>query len=196
MRDVVCCWRLGDSSDSNFSTDTGDEAFDTGGGESMGTMGLGDGDGLFALSWNDAGTPAFLREREVATVLTPHDGEYGTLMGARPGDDRIAAAQSLVDLTGACVVLKGPTTVVAAPGTVPALVTSGDERLATAGTGDVLAGIVAALIAQGLTAADAALAGAFLHGRAVHRCDRYGVVAGDLIDHLPATIADLHEERP
>ena len=74
-----------------------------------------DGDGLFAMSWNEAGTPAFLRDREVATVLTPHDGEYALLTGAAAGRDRVAAARQLVELAGCVVLLKGPTTVVAAP---------------------------------------------------------------------------------
>ena len=92
-----------------------------------------DGDGLFALSWNEEGTPGFLIDREVATVLTPHDGEFGRLTGAPPGDDRIAATHELADMTGAVVLLKGPTTVVADPGGHTLLVTNGSERLATAG---------------------------------------------------------------
>jgi ADP-dependent NAD(P)H-hydrate dehydratase / NAD(P)H-hydrate epimerase len=150
-----------------------------------------DGDGLFALSWNDAGTPAFLADREVPTVLTPHDGEYGTLTGARPGHDRIAAAIELVDTAGATVLLKGPTTVVASPGETPLLVDSGDERLATAGSGDVLSGMIAALLARGMDAHRAATAGAHLHGLAVRRCSRAGVVASDLVDALPDVFADL-----
>jgi len=150
-----------------------------------------DGDGLFALAWNDAGTAAFLAERELPTVLTPHDGEYATLTGEPPADDRIAAARALVDLTGACVLLKGPSTVVAAPDEIPYLVTIGDQRLATAGTGDVLSGVVGALLAQGLDAARAAAAGAYVHAAALRRCATTGVVAGDLVEHLAATMTDL-----
>jgi len=154
-----------------------------------------DGDGLFALSWNDAGTPAFLTDREVPTVLTPHDGEFGTLTGHRPGDDRVAATLELVDVTQATVLLKGPTTVIASPGEVPLLATSGDARLATAGTGDVLAGIIGALVARGVPAHRAAAAGAFVHGLAVHRCATTGVIAGDLIGHLPAVLGGLAGDR-
>ncbi len=150
-----------------------------------------DGDGLFALSWNDAGTPAFLAEREMPTVLTPHDGEYSRLMGARPGDDRIGATVALVEVTGATVLLKGPTTIVASPGRLPSLVTSGDQRLATAGSGDVLTGMIGALLAQGVEAHDAAVAAAHLHGRAAQRCSGVGVVAGDLVDALPGVIGAL-----
>ncbi len=144
-----------------------------------------DGDGLFALSWNDEGTPDFLRDREVATVLTPHDGEYALLTGSPPGDDRIAAAVQLVRRSGAVVLLKGPTTVVAAPDGPTMLVVNGDERLATAGTGDVLSGIIGALLARGVPPAKAAAAGAFLHAEAAAASGRVGLVASDLIDAIP-----------
>ncbi len=150
-----------------------------------------DGDGLFALAWNEAGSPAVLVDREVPTVLTPHDGEYGLLTGRRPDDDRLAAATSLADTTGATVLLKGPATVVATPGEVPLIVDAGDERLATAGTGDVLAGIIGALLARQIPAHRAAAAGAFVHGLAVQRCTSVGVIAGDLVEQLPAVFTDL-----
>ena len=150
-----------------------------------------DGDGLFALAWNDAGTPAFLAAREVPTVLTPHDGEYGTLTGRRPGPDRVAAVRRLVELTGATVLLKGPTTLVAAPGEPTWFITNGDQRLATAGTGDVLAGILGALLARGLTAPRAAVAAAWLHAEAARRAGEHGLVASDVVAHLPAVLAGL-----
>lgn len=150
-----------------------------------------DGDALFAMSWNEAGTPAFLADREVPTILTPHDGEYRSLTGAQPGPDRIAAARSLVEVSGATVLLKGPTTVIAGPTAVPWLVVSGDERLATAGTGDVLSGIIGAFLARGMRADRAAAAGAHIHGLAARSCPIQGVVASDLIDGLPRLFADL-----
>lgn len=150
-----------------------------------------DGDGLFALAWNDAGTPAFLIEREVPTVLTPHDGEYGTLTGHRPGPDRVAAVRRLVDLTGATVLLKGPTTLVAAPGEPTWFVTNGDQRLATAGTGDVLAGVIGALLARGMTAPRAAVAGAWLHAEAARLAGDQGMVAGDIVGHIPDVLTRL-----
>jgi ADP-dependent NAD(P)H-hydrate dehydratase / NAD(P)H-hydrate epimerase len=150
-----------------------------------------DGDGLFALCWNDAGTPAFLRDREVPTILTPHDGEYETLMGAAPTADRIAATVSLVDRSGATVLLKGPTTVVVQPGSTPWLVTSGDERLATAGTGDVLSGIIGALLARRMPPGLAAAAGAHVHGLAAAGCPPFGMVASDLIERLPDVLSRL-----
>jgi NAD(P)H-hydrate epimerase len=150
-----------------------------------------DGDGLFALSWNDAGTPSFLRDREVATVLTPHDGEYARLLGEPPDDDRVAAARRLVEVSGATVLLKGPTTVVAGPDGPVWLVANGDERLATAGTGDVLSGTVGALLARGLEPSRAAAAGAWIHAEAAMRRPLHGLVAGDLLTSIPDVIGGL-----
>lgn len=147
-----------------------------------------DGDGLFALAWNDEGTPASLTGRDVPTVLTPHDGEYGTLTGHRPGADRVAAVRHLAELTGATVLLKGPTTLVAAPGQPTWFVTNGDQRLATAGTGDVLSGIIGALLARGLPAVRAAAAGAWIHAEAARAASvgaGEGLVASDLVGALP-----------
>jgi NAD(P)H-hydrate epimerase len=150
-----------------------------------------DGDALFALSWNEEGRPAFLRDREVPTVLTPHDGEYGLLTGGRPAADRIAAARDLVEMSGAVVLLKGPTTVVAAPDGPTWLVTNGDQRLATAGTGDVLAGIIGAFLARGVEPARAAAAAAWVHADAANEAGRLGIVAGDVVDALPAVLERL-----
>jgi NAD(P)H-hydrate epimerase len=144
-----------------------------------------DGDGLFAMSWNDEGTPAFLRDREVATVLTPHDGEYALLTGSPPGADRVAAARQLVDTSGAVVLLKGPTTVVAGPDGPTYLVVNGDQRLATAGTGDVLAGIVGALLAKGVPALRAAAAAAWIHAEAARVAGDDGLIASDVIGAIP-----------
>jgi NAD(P)H-hydrate epimerase len=93
--------------------------------------------------------------------------------------------------TGAVVLLKGPTTVVAAPDGQVRIVTAGDARLATAGTGDVLSGIVGALLARGLAPLDAAAAGAWLHARASALGPAVGLVAGDLIELLPEALAEV-----
>jgi NAD(P)H-hydrate epimerase len=147
-----------------------------------------DGDGLFAMSWNDEGTPAFLIEREVSTVLTPHDGEFALLTGSRPGPDRIAAAERLVESCGCVVLLKGATTVVAAPGAPTRLVVNGDQRLATAGTGDVLAGVIGALLAKGVGAAEAAAGGAWIHAESASLAGNAGLVASDLVAAIPAVL--------
>ena len=144
-----------------------------------------DGDGLTALGKDIA------RHTHPLTVLTPHDGEYERLTGHPPGVDRIAAARSLATSTNATVLLKGPTTVVAdAQGNV-LLTTAGDARLATAGTGDVLSGIIGALLAQGVPPLRAAAAGAWLHGRAAALGSRRGLIAGDIIEQLPAVFDEL-----
>lgn len=125
-------------------------------------------------------------------VLTPHDGEYRAICGSPPDNDRMFAAQSLADELGATVLLKGPMTVAAAPGAVPLVVAHGDSRLATAGTGDVLAGVVGALLAQGVAPQLAAAAGAWVHADAAKTQPWHGTVASDLLDHLPHSISSLH----
>jgi ADP-dependent NAD(P)H-hydrate dehydratase / NAD(P)H-hydrate epimerase len=94
------------------------------------------------------------------------------------------------------VLLKGATTVVAAPDGRVLLVTEGDERLATAGTGDVLSGVLGALLARGVPAFEAAGAAAFLHGRAARHGHAVGMVAGDLPDLLPRAFADVLGSPP
>jgi hydroxyethylthiazole kinase-like uncharacterized protein yjeF len=123
-------------------------------------------------------------------VLTPHDGEYQKLVGDVPGSDRILAARSLAEETGAVVLLKGPLTVIArpsgvrgSPGMPPTLlVNSGSPRLATAGTGDVLSGVIGAFCARGLDPQVASALGAHVHGRAASLGPLVGLVAGDLPD--------------
>jgi len=150
-----------------------------------------DGDGLFALAWGDREVGALLRRRSAPTVLTPHDGEYALLTGHRPGGDRIDAARRLATDTGAVVLLKGPATVVANPDGSALVVTTGDERLATAGTGDVLSGVIGALLAQGLPAMEAAAAAAWIHGMAAQRGPARGLVASDVIGCIPAVLESL-----
>ena len=141
-----------------------------------------DGDGLTALGTD---VVEVLADRSAGTVLTPHAGEFGRLTGEQPGADRVGPVQELAIRTGATVLLKGPTTVVAAPDGWIRLVTAGDERLATAGTGDVLTGVITALVAAGLPGPDAAAVGAHLHGLAAQIDGRHGTIATDLIDRLP-----------
>jgi NAD(P)H-hydrate epimerase len=147
-----------------------------------------DGDGLTALG---ADVASVLAGRGAPTVLTPHDGELERLTGHRPGPDRIAAVRDLAARSGAVVLGKGPTTVVAAPDGRVRLVRSGDQRLATAGTGDVLTGIVAALLAADLDPLDAAAVGAHVHGLAGRAAPRAGAVASDVVDALPDALAHL-----
>ena len=125
-----------------------------------------DADGLTLLSNHRELLP-----RPAPTLLTPHAGELGRLLRADPADvaaRRLEHARRAAAEFGACVLLKGSTTVVAPPHDLdPVLInTTGTSWLATAGTGDVLAGLAGALLAQGLAAPQAALCAAYLHGLA------------------------------
>jgi NAD(P)H-hydrate epimerase len=147
-----------------------------------------DADGLTALG-DRAGE--VLVGREHATVLTPHDGEMRRLTGDAVGADRIAAARALAASTGAVVLLKGPSTVIARPDGQVRISTAGDARLATAGSGDVLSGILGAFLAAGAGPFDAAAAAAMVHGTAARRGPRRGLVASDLIEALPGAIDEV-----
>jgi hydroxyethylthiazole kinase-like uncharacterized protein yjeF len=115
-----------------------------------------------------AAHPDLLTNRTAPTVLTPHAGEFARLAGSPPGDDRIAATRTLADQFGATVLLKGNITVIAEPGGSVYLNPAGQSWAATAGSGDVLSGIIGALLAAGLPAGEAAAAGAFVHARAAN----------------------------
>ncbi|MGH9129703.1 MAG: NAD(P)H-hydrate dehydratase [Acidimicrobiales bacterium] len=129
-------------------------------------------------------------------VVTPHDGEYSRLVGRPPGPDRFAAARSLAAGSGAVVVLKGSTTIVAAPDGRALVSTAGSPRLATAGTGDVLSGVVGAFLAQGVGALEAAALAAHVHGRAAGLGMARGLVAGDLLELLATYLSGLSGEAP
>ncbi|MFN8050376.1 MAG: NAD(P)H-hydrate dehydratase [Acidimicrobiales bacterium] len=148
-----------------------------------------DGDGLWAIS--------DLRGRmsEAPRVLTPHDGEYLQLTGRPVGADRIAAARRLAAERSAVVLLKGPTTVIAEPRGRVRLVRAGDERLASAGTGDVLSGIVGALLAAGADPFDAAAAGAQVHGLAGRACPVVGTTASQLPAAVSAVLSKVVTEH-
>ncbi len=146
-----------------------------------------DADGLNAL----AGDLDPLLARAAPTVLTPHAGEYERLAGEAVGDSRLEAARRLARRTRSVVVLKGSRTVVAAPNGQSAINLTGGPWLATAGTGDVLSGMVGALVARGMAPFEAATAAVHIHGRAADVAGHAGLVAGDLIDALPAVLSVL-----
>ena len=113
-----------------------------------------------------AAHPDMLAARRAPTLLTPHAGEFARLAGAPPGDDRVGAARRLADALGVTVLLKGNVTVIADPDGPVYLNPAGQSWAATAGSGDVLSGMIGALLAAGLPTAEAAAAGAFVHARA------------------------------
>lgn len=172
-----------------------------------------DADGLNAVGSLEAlGT--IVARRSEPTVITPHDGELTRLAGHPPGTDRVAAARDAAARSGAIVLLKGSTTVVAQPagsgppgsgprtghdGAPPGpsgrvlISTAGTSRLASAGTGDVLSGIIGAFIARGVPPFEAAALAAHVHGRAGSAGLAEGLVAGDLPDLVAGWLSErLH----
>ena len=133
-----------------------------------------------------------LRERRGPTVLTPHAGELGHLLGRDSSEvdaHRLESAREAAQRSGAVVVLKGDDSIVAAPEGPIALSRGASPALATAGTGDVLSGVIGALLAKGLGPFEAAGAGVLVHARAGQAAaERQGAdhtIAGDVIDALP-----------
>lgn len=168
-----------------------------------------DADGLNAL------TPEILKQRfdqhKTVTILTPHPGEAGRLLGGLAASvinaDRITAARRLADASAAIVVLKGAATVIAEPRSYAeaehraarvVINPTGGPYLATGGTGDVLTGMVAALLAQGLCAFEAAALAVYLHGavadRLAERIGSSGLLAGDLLGVIPEVAETLRGE--
>jgi hydroxyethylthiazole kinase-like uncharacterized protein yjeF len=151
-----------------------------------------DADGLYALG----DRPELLAERTAPTVLTPHEGELGRLLSAPVAEvaaNRLEHVRSAATRSNATVLLKGEATIVADPSGAAYVVPTGNPGLATPGTGDVLSGVIAAQLAKGLGATEAACLGAYLHGLAADiaaedALGTEGMVAGDLLTYLPAAI--------
>ena len=155
-----------------------------------------DADGLNAL----AGEIETLASRGCGTVLTPHAGELARLLevsSAEISARRLHYAQVAADRSGAVVVLKGDDTIIAQPGQAAVWISRGEApALATAGTGDVLSGVIGALLAGGRLAAEAAVAGVALHTEAGRQAATQigcpdGVIASDVVRALPRALAAL-----
>jgi NAD(P)H-hydrate epimerase len=150
-----------------------------------------DADGLNAV----AGHADILSRVFGTPILTPHPGEMARLLGTTSADiqrDRLGAASRLARERNVCVVLKGAGTVIAGPDGRLAVNSTGNPGMATAGTGDVLTGIIAGLLAQGLPPWEAACAGTYLHGLAgdlaASEQGEAGLIAGDVIRAVPRAI--------
>jgi hydroxyethylthiazole kinase-like uncharacterized protein yjeF len=153
-----------------------------------------DADGLTLIAQRDGLLP-----RPAPTLVTPHAGELGRLLGADPADvaaRRVEHAREAARRYQVCVLLKGSTTVIAEPGgTEPVLVnTTGTPWLATAGSGDVLSGLAGALLAQGLLPPQAAIAAAYLHGLAARQAAAGDapIGASDVVRAIPAAFRALY----
>ena len=142
-----------------------------------------DADGINVLSAHRD----LLRGRKLPTILTPHDGEFARLGGVI-GEDRMAAAAALAEELGCVVLLKGHETCIT-DGTDGYLNPTGNPGMAVGGSGDVLAGVITALLGAGLLPLEAAACGAWLHGAAGDRCaaelGQYGMLPTDMLSALP-----------
>jgi hydroxyethylthiazole kinase-like uncharacterized protein yjeF len=161
-----------------------------------------DADGLNAISAGDRMARGKLLQRHLPTVVTPHPGEMARLIGATVEEvqrRRVETAGALANETGAVVVLKGQRTLVARPHGSVAVNPTGNAGMATGGTGDVLAGMIGALLARGAEAWAAACAGVFLHGAAgdvgAERMGQESLLAMDVVDALPEAFRRLTEGR-
>ena len=142
-----------------------------------------DADGINVLSAHRD----LLRGRKLPTILTPHDGEFARLGGVI-GEDRMSAAAALTEELGCTVLLKGHETCIT-DGTDGYINPTGNPGMAVGGSGDVLAGVITALLGAGLPPLEAAACGAWLHGAAGDRCaaelGQYGMLPTDMLSALP-----------
>ena len=153
-----------------------------------------DADGINALAGHMDVLDA---RRDRITVLTPHDGEFARIGGDLTGGDRVGAARDFAAAHGCVLVLKGHRTVTASPAGNVLVNTTGTSALAKGGSGDVLTGLIAALLAQGAPAVQAAAGAVWLHGRAGEvaegRLTAYGAAPEDVVSALPEAFREILE---
>ncbi len=152
-----------------------------------------DADALTVLAGFSDGGARRLLARQGETVLTPHEGEFQRLFGREAAivsePSKLERARKAAALSGAITIYKGADTVIAAPDGRAAINATGSPALATAGSGDVLAGLIAGLLAQGMPAFEAGCAAVWLHGLAGERLGM-GLIADDLPEAIPALLRD------
>ena len=161
-----------------------------------------DADGLNSISYtveHAAGVKELLRMAKSPVILTPHPGEMARLIHQPAVTDRIGVPLSFAGDACIYLVLKGVPTVVALPEGNIFLNTTGNPGMATAGSGDVLTGIIASLMGQGMNTADASVSGVFIHGRAgdiaSEKSGEHSLLASDIINALSDTFMELEKER-
>lgn len=151
-----------------------------------------DADGINALEGH---IDVLDRRQGLTTILTPHDGEFARLGGDLSHGDRVRAAREFAMRHGCVLVLKGHRTVTATPEGNVLVNTTGNSGMAKGGSGDVLTGMIASLLAQGATAVQAAAAGVWIHGRAgdlaAQRLTQYAMTPEDMITELPTVFLEL-----
>ena len=156
-----------------------------------------DADGLNVIA-QDPHLQILARETEANVIMTPHVGEARRLLGGQPDKGELTReelAEALTRKYKAIVVMKGAGTIVALSEEAAYINTTGNPGMATAGSGDVLTGIIASLAGQGLSAEDAARAGVFVHGLAgdlaAEHFGEYGLTASDIADFVPFALKEL-----
>lgn len=142
-------------------------------------------------SFSEDPTALFSSSRVLQCVLTPHEGEYESLFGSISQKSKLARAIYGSEITGAVIVLKGADTVITSPNGWSAINVNAPSLLSTAGTGDVLSGLIAGLMAQGMNTFSASCAAVWLHSTAALSMGTSGLIAEDLPEMLPVVLADV-----
>ena len=153
-----------------------------------------DADGLTAFTESPQELFGLIKNRPAPTILTPHAGEFDRIFPELGNaESKLVQAKRASEISGGVIVFKGPDTVIAAPDGLAAINESAPPWLATGGTGDVLAGLITGLSAQGMAALDAAVAGVWVHAELARTCGP-GMIAEDMAELLPGLLQKLDKK--